>query len=65
MLHSFPTAEKMFTREKSIVTCLTLSFYERKNKVEYDFTEGLSLRVVLKFGRRLPKLTKLLVPQDF
>ena len=34
-------------------------------QVEHDFSGGLSSRVILKFGRRLPNLTKLLVPQDF
>ena len=45
-------------------TFLTLSFTDEKKEVEHDFSEGLSSRVILKFGRQLPNLTKLFVPQE-
>ena len=46
-------------------TFLTLSFTDEKKEVEHDFSEGLSSRVILKFGRQLSNLTKLFGPQEF
>ena len=55
----------MFTWKKSMDTFLTLSFTDEKKEVEHDFSEGLSSRVILKFGWQLPNLTELFVPQEF
>ena len=65
ILRNCPMTNHKFTWKKSIDTYLTLSFTDSKNEVEHDFSEGLSSRVFLKFGRRLPNLTKLLFPQEF
>ena len=65
ILRNWLTANNKFTWKKSIDTFLTLSFTDWKKEVEHDFSEGLSSRVILKFGRQLPNLTKLFVPQEF
>ena len=65
ILRNWVTTKDKFTWKKSIDTFLTLSFTDWKKEVEHDFSEGLSSRVILKFGRQLPNLTKLFGPQEF
>ena len=59
ILRTWVTTKDKFTWKESIDTFLTLSFTDWKKEVEHDFSEGLSSRVILKFGRQLSNLTKL------